>query len=65
MLPLAISSGAGSASRHAIGTGVIGGMLAATFLATIFVPMFFVLIGRLTDRKPAAGAAGQEHTSHG
>jgi multidrug efflux pump len=65
VLPLAISSGAGSASRHAIGTGVIGGMLAATFLATIFVPMFFVLIGRLTDRKPAAGAAGQEHTSHG
>jgi Cu/Ag efflux pump CusA len=51
--------------RHAICTGVIGGMLAASFLATIFVPMFFVLIGRLTDRKPAAGAAGQEHTSHG
>ncbi|MBP6345142.1 efflux RND transporter permease subunit [Neisseriaceae bacterium CLB008] len=44
VLPLAISSGAGSASRHSIGTGVIGGMLAATFIAIIFVPMFFVFI---------------------
>ncbi|MFA7429802.1 MAG: efflux RND transporter permease subunit [Rhodospirillaceae bacterium] len=43
-VPLALSSGAGSASRHSIGTGVIGGMLAATFLATLFVPMFFRLI---------------------
>ena len=39
--PLAISSGAGAASRHSIGTGVIGGMLAATFVATLFVPVFF------------------------
>jgi HAE1 family hydrophobic/amphiphilic exporter-1/multidrug efflux pump len=41
VLPLAISSGAGAASRHSIGTGVIGGMLAATFIATFFVPVFF------------------------
>ncbi len=39
--PLAISSGAGAASRHSIATGVIGGMLAATFIATFFVPLFF------------------------
>jgi len=39
--PLAVSSGAGAASRHSIGTGVIGGMLAATFIATFFVPVFF------------------------
>jgi HAE1 family hydrophobic/amphiphilic exporter-1/multidrug efflux pump len=39
--PLAVSSGAGAASRHSIGTGVIGGMLAATFIATLFVPVFF------------------------
>ncbi len=43
-VPLAISSGAGSASRHSIGTGVIGGMIAATFLATLFIPMFYVLV---------------------
>jgi len=44
VLPLAISNGAGSASQHAIGTGVIGGMLAATFLAIYYVPVFFVLV---------------------
>ncbi len=47
VLPLAISSGAGSASQHAIGTGVIGGMLSATFLAIFFVPVFFVSVRRL------------------
>jgi multidrug efflux pump len=40
-LPLAVSSGAGANSRHAIGTAVIGGMLAATCIATLFVPFFF------------------------
>ena len=39
--PLALSTGAGAQSRHSIGTGVIGGMLAATFIATLFVPVFF------------------------
>lgn len=43
-LPLAISTGAGSASRHSIGTGVIGGMLAATVLATFLIPMFYLLV---------------------
>jgi multidrug efflux pump len=46
VMPLAISTGAGSASRHSIGTGVIGGMLAATFIAIFFVPMFFRLLTR-------------------
>ena len=45
VLPLAISSGAGASARHAIGTGVMGGMLAATFLAIFFVPLFFRLLG--------------------
>jgi len=45
--PLAVSSGAGAASRHSIGTGVIGGMLAATFVATLFVPVFFRWIAAL------------------
>jgi multidrug efflux pump subunit AcrB len=41
VLPLALSSGAGANSRHSLGTSVIGGMLAATFIATFFVPLFF------------------------
>ncbi|MDR5764304.1 MULTISPECIES: efflux RND transporter permease subunit [unclassified Caballeronia] len=43
-MPLAISNGAGSGSQHAIGTGVIGGMMTATFLAIFMVPMFFVVV---------------------
>ncbi|TVV75628.1 efflux RND transporter permease subunit [Sphingomonas solaris] len=46
VLPLAISTGAGAASRVAIGTAVIGGMLTATVLAIFFVPLFFVLVRR-------------------
>jgi multidrug efflux pump subunit AcrB len=47
--PLAVSTGAGAAARHSIGTGVIGGMLAATFLAVFFVPVFFALIQRVSE----------------
>ena len=50
-IPLAISSGAGSGSRIALGTGVIGGMAAATFIATFFIPLFFVLIASLTEKR--------------
>jgi multidrug efflux pump len=49
-IPLAIASGAGSASRHSIGTGVIGGMVGATTLALFFVPLFYVLISQLSER---------------
>ena len=48
VLPLAISTGAGAGARHSTGTGVMGGMIAATFLAIFFVPLFFRLI---TDRR--------------
>jgi multidrug efflux pump subunit AcrB len=48
-LPLALSTGAGAAARHSIGTGVIGGMLASTFVAMIFVAVFFVLLTRATE----------------
>ncbi|MBQ1764394.1 MAG: efflux RND transporter permease subunit, partial [Aquincola sp.] len=47
VLPLVIASGAGSASQRAIGTGVMGGMIAATVLAVFFVPLFFVVIRRI------------------
>jgi len=44
VLPLTISDGAGSGSQHSVGTGVVGGMLTATFLAIFYVPMFYVLV---------------------
>jgi multidrug efflux pump len=47
VMPLALSTGAGSASRHDIGTGVAGGMITATVLAILFVPVFFVLVRRM------------------
>jgi len=49
--PLARATGAGSASRHAIGTGVLGGMLFATCIAIFFVPMFYYAITRGSDKK--------------
>jgi len=54
VLPLAISNGAGSASQHAIGTAVIGGMVTATFLAIFMIPMFFVVIReKFSKNRPA------------
>jgi multidrug efflux pump len=53
VMPLAIATGAGAASRIAIGTGVIGGMATALFLATFFIPLFYVLVRRLMGRAPA------------
>ena len=51
VLPLAISSGAGANARHAIGTGVIGGMIFATFLGVLFIPIFYVAVRRLLGDK--------------
>ncbi|MEN1972844.1 multidrug efflux RND transporter permease subunit [Luteimonas sp. MJ204] len=61
--PLALSSGAGANARHALGTGVIGGMLFATFLGLLLIPVFFVsvrrLLGeRLDDPAPGPGPGG-------
>jgi multidrug efflux pump len=57
VLPLALAGGAGSRSQNAIGTGVIGGMLTATFLATFMIPMFFVVVSdKLRIRRSAAPA---------
>jgi multidrug efflux pump len=57
VLPLAISSGAGSGSQHAIGTGVIGGMLAAVALGIFFVPLAFVTVQRLFAKDKDAPAS--------
>ena len=51
VLPLVVSSGAGANSRHAIGTGVMGGMFGATALGVLFVPIFFVVVRRLLGDK--------------
>ncbi|MEE4464114.1 efflux RND transporter permease subunit, partial [Azotobacter chroococcum] len=51
VLPLAIATGPGSGSQHSIGTGVLGGTLAATFLAIFFVPLFYVMVVRVFERK--------------
>ena len=51
VVPLALASGAGAGSSHAIGTGVIGGMITATFLAIFWVPLFFVMVSSVFARK--------------
>ncbi|WP_298408682.1 efflux RND transporter permease subunit [Janthinobacterium sp.] len=58
VLPLAISSGAGSGSQNAIGIGVLGGMLTATFLGIFFVPVFFVLVRGFFSKNDAPATPG-------
>jgi len=66
VLPLALSSGAGSGSQNALGIGVIGGMLTATFLATFLIPLFYVIVASRAktpthiDDTPADGEAVAE-----
>jgi multidrug efflux pump len=59
--PLAIATGASAASQNAIGTGVFGGMISATVLAVLFVPVFFVFVMRIFDRgKPTSADVSPE-----
>jgi len=60
MTPLAVSSGAGAASKHAIGTGVIGGMLSALLLAIFWIPLFYVLISSLFNREKQPSTLGAQ-----
>ncbi len=53
VLPLALASGAGSGAQRAIGTGVLGGMVAGTFLGVFFIPVFFVVVRKLFSRRRA------------
>jgi len=63
VLPLAISGGASAGSKHAIGTGVVGGMVTATFLAIFFIPLFYVVVSSLFQKRPDVEAAmTQEET---
>jgi HAE1 family hydrophobic/amphiphilic exporter-1 len=48
-MPLVIASGAGAASRQAIGTAVVGGMIAATIMSLIFTPVFYVVMQKLSE----------------
>jgi hydrophobe/amphiphile efflux-1 (HAE1) family protein len=64
VLPLAISSGAGAGARRSVGTGVMGGMLAATFLAIFFVPMFYKLITSRKLRETRSTAEIQAEAEH-
>jgi multidrug efflux pump len=57
VLPLAMASGAGSGAQRAIGTGVLGGMVAGTFLGIVFTPLFFVVVRKLSNRRARTGEA--------
>jgi multidrug efflux pump subunit AcrB len=57
VMPLMLSTGAGAAARRSMGTGVVGGMLASTFIATIFVPLFFTVVAR--RKKPRVVAPSE------
>ena len=63
VLPLALATGAGAAARRSMGTGVVGGMLLATFVATIFVPLFFTLFARRQKMGEAAPPEPQTETA--
>jgi multidrug efflux pump len=56
--PLVIATGAGSAARRSMGTGVFGGMIVATFIATVFIPLFFVWLSSKRAKKTADNVAG-------
>jgi multidrug efflux pump len=60
VLPMALSKGAGQGSQHSIGTGLVGGMITATVLALIFVPLFYVIVVKLFERNKTIPAAQGE-----
>ena len=59
VLPLMFASGAGAAARRSMGTGVVGGMLLATFVATVFIPLFFTVVARRRKERRAAEPVNQ------
>jgi multidrug efflux pump len=59
VLPLALATGAGSGAQRAIGTGVLGGMIAGTLLGVFFTPLFFVVVQKIFGRRQANAGAGE------
>lgn len=57
VVPLAISTGVGSGSQNAIGTGVLGGMMSSTFLGIFFIPIFFVIVERIFSKRERNGGS--------
>jgi len=51
-VPLVLATGAGANSRHSLGTGVVGGMTFATVLGVFFIPVLYVILAKLTERRP-------------
>jgi len=71
VIPLALASGAGSGAQHAIGTGVLGGMIAGAFLGVFFIPLFFVVVQKIFVKRHrrssivgASAGQGMEPVSH-
>ncbi len=66
-MPLVVASGAGAASQQAIGTALVGGMIAATIMSLLFTPVFYVVMQRLSELRSRSqereGAPVTEHTS--
>ncbi|MEA9489065.1 efflux RND transporter permease subunit [Xanthomonas campestris] len=64
VVPLVLTSGAGAGAQHALGTAVIGGMISGTVLAIFFVPLFFVLVRGLFERRAQPDASVPQHAGH-
>ena len=60
IMPIAIGFGAGAESRRPMGVAVVGGMLSSTFLTLFVIPVFYILLGRITKRRPHSQASGSE-----
>ncbi len=58
-MPLVIASGAGAASRQAVGTAVVGGMAAATIMSLLFTPVFYLVMQRMSEWRKPAKATGE------
>jgi HAE1 family hydrophobic/amphiphilic exporter-1 len=63
-MPLVVAAGAGAAGRQAIGTAVVGGMIAATIMSLLFTPVFYTVMQRLNEFKRADGRSAETVASH-